>query len=56
MAVFNESVKESIDKAETYEPQTVTLNVTYTEKDGTRIYTVNESDLNTLDAVATNQQ
>ena len=55
MAVFNESVKESIDKAETYEPQTVTLNVTYTEEDGTRVYTVNESDLNTLDAVATNQ-
>lgn len=57
MAVFNESVKESIDKAETLEPQTVTLNVTYTEdEDGNHVYAVNESDLNTLDLIATNQQ
>lgn len=57
MAVFNESVKESIEQAQTMEPQTVTLNVTYTEdEDGNHVYAVNESDLNTLDLIATNQQ
>ncbi len=56
MSMFNESVKESIDKAETYEPETVTLNVTYTEEDNNRIYAVNEGDLNTLDMIATHQQ
>lgn len=57
MAVFNESVKESIEQAEPYEPQTVTLNVSWTEdEDGNHVYAVNESDLNTLDLIATNQQ
>lgn len=56
MAVFNESVKESIASAKTYDPQTVTLHVTYTEEGNNRIYTVEEADLTTLDAVATNQQ
>lgn len=57
MAVFNESVKESIDQAQTLEPQTVTLNVTYTEdEDGNHVYAVNESDLNELDMIATNQK
>lgn len=57
MSVFNESVKESIDQAQTYDPQTVTLNVTWTEDDdGNHVYAVNESDMNTLDLIATNQQ
>lgn len=56
MSIFNESVKESIDKAETYEAETVTLNVTYTESGNNRIYAVSESDLNTLDMIATHQQ
>lgn len=57
MSVFNESVKESIDQAQTYDPQTVTLNVTWTEdEDGNHVYAVNESDMNTLDLIATNQQ
>ena len=56
MAVFNESVKESIDKAETFEPQTVTLHVTYTEDGKNRIYSVNEEDINNLTMIATNQK
>lgn len=56
MAVFNESVKESIDKAETFEPQTVTLHVTYTEDGKNRIYSVNEDDINNLTMIATNQK
>ena len=54
MAVFNESVQESIDQAQTYDPQTVTLNVTYEEdSDGNRVYSINESDMTTLDSIAT---
>lgn len=57
MSVFNESVKESINQAPTYDPQTVTLNVTWTEDDdGNHVYAVNESDMNKLDLIATNQQ
>lgn len=55
MAVFNEAVKESIDQAEIFEPETVTLNVTYTEDGKNRIYSVNENDMNTLIMVATHQ-
>lgn len=55
MAVFNESVKESIANAKTYDPQTVTLHVTYTEDaDGNHVYEVNETDLTKLDQIATN--
>lgn len=57
MAVFNESVKESIEQAPTYDPQTVTLNVTWSEDDdGNHVYEINESDLDNLDLIATNQQ
>lgn len=55
MGIFNESVKESIDQAETYDPQTITLNVTYTEEGNNRIYSVNEDDINKLILTATNQ-
>ena len=42
MAVFNESVQESINQAQTYDPQTVTLNVTYEENsDGDHVYSIN---------------
>ncbi len=54
MAVFNESVQESINQAQTYDPQTVTLNVTYEEdSDGNRVYSINESDMTNLDSIAT---
>lgn len=54
MAVFNEAVQESINQAQTYDPQTVTLNVTYEEdSDGNRTYSINESDMTTLDSIAT---
>ena len=54
MAVFNESVQESIDQAQTYDPQTVTLNVTYEENsDGDHVYSINESDMEKLDSIAT---
>lgn len=54
MAVFNEAVQESINQAQTYDPQTVTLNVTYEEdSDGNHVYSINESDMTTLDSVAT---
>lgn len=56
MAVFNESVKESINQAQTLDPQTVTLNVAWSEDDdGNHVYEINESDLDQLDKVATNQ-
>ena len=55
MGIFNEAVKESIDQAETYDPQTITLNVTYTEEGNNRIYSVNEDDINKLILTATNQ-
>lgn len=54
MAVFNESVQESINQAQTYDPQTVTLNVTYEENsDGDHVYSINESDMEKLDSIAT---
>lgn len=54
MAIFNESVQESINQAQTYDPQTVTLNVTYEEdSDGNHVYSVNESDMEKLDSIAT---
>lgn len=54
MAVFNEAVQESINQAQTYDPQTVTLNVTYEEdSDGNHVYSINESDMTTLDSIAT---
>lgn len=56
MGIFNEAVKESIDQAETYDPETVTLNVTYTEEGNNRIYSVNEDDINDLILVATHQK
>ena len=41
MAVFNEAVQESINQAQTYDPQTVTLNVTYEENsDGDHVYSI----------------
>lgn len=55
MGIFNEAVKESIDQAETYDQQTITLNVTYTEEGNNRIYSVNEDDINKLILTATNQ-
>lgn len=55
MGVFNESVKESIDQAQTYDPETVTLHVTYTEEGKNRVYSVNEDDINQLTMVATHQ-
>lgn len=55
MGIFNEAVKESIEQAETYDPQTITLNVTYTEEGNNRIYSVNEDDINKLILTATNQ-
>ena len=54
MAVFNEAVQESINQAQTYDPQTVTLNVTYEENsDGDHVYSINESDMEKLDSIAT---
>lgn len=54
MAVFNESVQESINQAQTYDPQTVTLNVTYEEdSDGNHVYSVNESDMEKFESIAT---
>lgn len=55
MGIFNEAVKESIEQAETYDQQTITLNVTYTEEGNNRIYSVNEDDINKLILTATNQ-
>ena len=55
MGIFNEAVKESIDQAETYDPETITLNVTYTEEGNNRIYSVNEDDINNLILAATHQ-
>lgn len=53
MAVFNEALQESIDQAQIYDPQTVTLNVTYEEdSDGNHVYSINESDKNKLDNIA----
>ena len=47
-------VQESINQAQTYDPQTVTLNVTYEENsDGDHVYSVNESDMEKLDSIAT---
>lgn len=56
MKVFNESVKNSVAKAPSYDPQKVTLHVNYTEEGNTRVYTVLEEDLTNLEAIATNQQ
>lgn len=56
MAAFNEAVKESIEQAETFEKETVTLNITYTEEGNNRIYSVNESDLANLITIAAHQQ
>ncbi len=56
MAMFNEAIKESIEQAETFEQETVTLNVTYTEEGNNRIYSVNEADLTELVTIATHQQ
>lgn len=54
MAVFNEAVQESINQAQTYDSQTVTLNVTYEEdSDGNHVYSINESDMEKLDSIAT---
>lgn len=55
MGIFNEAVKESIDQAETFDQETVTLHVTYTEEGNNRIYSVNEDDINNLTMVATHQ-
>ncbi len=56
MAVFNEAIKESIDQAQTFEKETVTLNVTFTEEGKNRIYSVNEDDLAEFFTVAIHQQ
>lgn len=46
--------QESINQAQTYDPQTVTLNVTYEENsDGDHVYSINESDMEKLDSIAT---
>lgn len=43
-----------INQAQTYDPQTVTLNVTYEENsDGDHVYSINESDMEKLDSIAT---
>lgn len=55
MAVMNRSLKESINAATEYEPVTLPMHVTYKEKDGKRIYSVNESDLAEFDLVALHQ-
>lgn len=56
MTAFNEAIKESIDQAQTFEKETVTLNVTFTEEGKNRIYSVNEADLTELVTIATHQQ
>ena len=55
MAVMNQSFKESIDAAPEYEPMTVSLHVTYKEKDRKKIYSVNESDFAEFDVIALHQ-
>lgn len=56
MDVFLASVKESVDAAESYDPVTISMHVTYTEdQDDNRIYSIDENDLAAFDKAAIHQ-